>query len=228
MKLLIENFKSFINEQEDNLPQIYCDMDGVLVDFEKGVVDQINKDLQMIRRMADQKNLIKVRDALARVGRDEVVIDDLKGRGATSKPVRNYMYGRVGNDADFWYKLPWMPGGKELWAFIAPYRPHILTSPMKDPSQRGPNGSEIGKTFWIDANLKPAPNEVHMGHDKYRWAVNEDGSFNILIDDWDKNLSPWSYHTGGKKGGPYSKYAIQCANGNYQAAIAKLKEHGFS
>ena len=45
MKLLIENFKSFINEQETRLPQIYCDMDGVFVDFERGIVDQINKDL---------------------------------------------------------------------------------------------------------------------------------------------------------------------------------------
>jgi hypothetical protein len=220
MKLLLESFKSFITEQEGNLPQIYCDMDGVLVNFERGVVDQINKDLQMIRKMKDAKNLVKIQRALDALGRDEVVVDDLKGRGATSKPVRDYMYGRVGNDADFWSKLPWMPGGKELWAFIAPYRPHILTSPME-------KGSEIGKAFWIDDNLKPAPNEVHMGHKKYRWAVNEDGSFNILIDDWDKNLSPWSFHTGGKKGGPYSKYAIQCVNGNYQAAIAKLEELGF-
>ena len=228
MKLLIENFKSFINEREDSLPQIYCDMDGVLVDFERGVVDQINKDLKKLRSMPDSKNLIKIEAALAKAGRKEVVVDDLRGKLETAKPVRDYMYGRVSDDATFWANLPWMPGGKELWAFIAPYHPHILTSPMKDPSQRGPNGSEIGKTFWIDANLKPAPNEVHMGHDKYRWAVNKDGSFNILIDDWDKNLSPWSYHTGGKKGGPYTKYAIQCANGNYQAAIAKLKEHGFS
>ena len=38
MKLLFESFKSFINEQEQRLPQIYCDMDGVLVDFEQGVV----------------------------------------------------------------------------------------------------------------------------------------------------------------------------------------------
>ena len=221
MKLLLENFQAFINEQEGKLPQIYCDMDGVLVDFEQGVVDQINKDLQMIRQMEDKKNLVKIQKALDSLGRDEVVLADMRGKSATSKPVRDYMYGRVGNDADFWANLPWMPGGQELWSFISPYSPHILTSPMK-------KGSEVGKAFWIDANLKPAPNEVHMGHDKYRWAVNKDGSFNILIDDWDKNLSPWSYHTGGKKGGPYTKYAIQCANGNYQAAIAKLKEHGFS
>ena len=221
MKLLVENFQSFVSEQEQALPQIYCDMDGVLVDFEKGIVDQINKDLQMIRKMKDTKNLVKIQRALDALGRDEIVIDDLKGRGATSKSVRNYMYGRVGNDADFWANLPWMPGGKELWSFVAPYRPYILTSPMQQ-------GSEIGKAFWIDANLNPKPEEIHMSHKKYNWAVNEDGSSNVLIDDWDKNLGPWSTHTGGKKGGTYSGYAIQCVNGNYQAAIAKLKDLGFS
>ena len=223
MKLLFENFKSFITEQESGLPQIYCDMDGVLVDFEQGVVDKINEDLQMIRKMADQKNLLKIQAALKSVGRDEVILADMRGKGATSQPVRDYMYGRVKNDAGFWADLPWMPGGKELWAFIAPYKPHILTTPM------GP-GSEYGKTFWIHENLGKLSNEqeVNMSDNKSDWALNENGEPNILIDDWDKNLGPWSTSTGGKKGGPYSKYAIQCANGNYQAAIAKLKEHGFS
>ena len=222
MKLLLENFKSYVTEQESGLPQIYCDMDGVLVDFEQGVVDQINKDLLMIRKMADQKNLLKIQNVLDKLGRDEITLDDMRGKTETSKPVRDYMYGRVGENATFWADLPWMPGGKELWAFIAPYEPHILTSPMG-------KGSQYGKTFWIHENLGLSDEQkVHMGHDKYRWAANEDGSFNVLIDDWDKNLGPWSFHTGGKKGGSYSQYAIQCANGNYQAAIAKLKEHGFS
>tara|TARA_Y100001938_G_scaffold91337_1_gene125326 strand:+ start:152 stop:790 length:639 start_codon:yes stop_codon:yes gene_type:complete len=212
MKLLLENFKTFVNEQEQTLPQIYCDMDGVLVDFERGIVDQINKDLQMIRKMEDKKNLVKIQRALDSLGRTEVIIDDLKGRAATSKPVRKYMYGRVGNDADFWANLPWMPGGKELWSFISPYSPHILTSPMK-------KGSEVGKAFWIDSNLSPEPNEIHMSHEKYKWAVNEDGSSNVLIDDWSKNTVPWD-----NKGG----IAIQHVNGNTAASIAKLKELGFS
>ena len=223
MKLLLENFKSFINEQEDSLPQIYCDMDGVLVDFESGVVDKINKDLQMIRKMKDQKNLLKVQNALDKLGRNEITLDDMRGKTETSKPVRDYMYGRVSNDATFWANLPWMPGGKELWAFIAPYKPHILTSPMG-------KRSEYGKAMWIHENLGKLSKEqeVNMSHSKSDWALNENGEPNILIDDWDKNLGPWSTHTGGKKGGPYSKYAIQCANGNYQAAIAKLKDFGFS
>jgi hypothetical protein len=212
VKLLIENFQAFLVEQENILPQIYCDMDGVLVDFERGIVEQVNKDLQMIRKMKDIKNLIKIRRTLDGLGREEVNIDDLRGKSATSKPMRDYMYGRVGNDANFWSKLPWMPGGEELWNFISKYNPHILTSPMQ-------KGSEIGKAFWIDANLKPAPNEIHMSHEKYKWAVNKDGSLNVLIDDWDKNTTPWANHGG---------IAIQHINANTSATIAKLKKLGFS
>ena len=212
MKLLIENFKSFINEQETRLPQIYCDMDGVLVDFERGIVDQINKDLQMIRKMEDKKNLVKIQRALDSLGRDEIVIDDLRGKSATSKPVRNYMYGRVGNDANFWSKLPWMPGGKELWNFISKYDPYILTSPMQ-------RGSEIGKAFWIDENFRPLPDKVFMSSEKYEWALNDAGKPNILIDDWSKNTVPWS-----NKGGR----AIQHVNANTSATISALRELGFS
>ena len=218
MKLLLENFKSYITEQENGLPQIYCDMDGVLVDFEQGVVDQINKDLQMIRKMADTKNLLKVRAALKSVGRDEVILADMRGRAATSQPVRDYMYGRVGGVDEeattFWANLPWMPGGKELWEFITPYKPHILTSPMG-------GGSKWGKIIWIRENLGKLSEEqeIHMSHEKYKWAVNENGSSNVLIDDWSKNTVPWD-----NKGG----IAIQHVNGNTAASIAKLKELGFS
>tara|TARA_R110002020_G_scaffold209490_1_gene415449 strand:+ start:648 stop:1283 length:636 start_codon:yes stop_codon:yes gene_type:complete len=211
MKLLLENFQAFINEQEGKLPQIYCDMDGVLVNFEQGVVDQINKDLQMIRKMKDIKNLVKIQKALASLGRDEVVLADMRGSAATSKPVRDYMYGRVGNDADFWANLPWMPNGRELWEFIAPYEPFILTSPMQ-------KGSEIGKAFWIDKNLKPAPEKVFMSSEKYNWARDENGEPNILIDDWSKNTVPWA-----KKGG----IAIQHINAATAVTLTTLKKLGF-
>ena len=45
MKLIYEKWRRFIYEQESEI-QIYCDMDGVLVDFEGGVVDYINEDLR--------------------------------------------------------------------------------------------------------------------------------------------------------------------------------------
>ena len=215
MKQLFESFQVFINEQDGRLPQIYCDMDGVLVDFEQGVVDQINKDLQMIRKMKDVKNLVKIQRTLDALGRDEVDITHFRGSVSEAEKfdgaLRNYMYGRVGNDADFWAHLPWMPNGKELWDFIAPYEPFILTSPMQ-------KGSEIGKAFWIDDNLSPVPEKVFMSSEKYNWALDENGEPNILIDDWSKNTVPWA-----KKGG----VAIQHVNANSTQTIETLIKMGF-
>ena len=86
---------------------------------------------------------------------------------------------------NFWRDLEWMPGGKELWNYIAPYNPHILTAPMG-------YGSELGKQEWIDKNLNPPPPEkVFMSHDKYRWALT-DGKPNVLIDDFKRNIDPWN------------------------------------
>ena len=45
MKELFENWRKFINEENTSI-QIYCDLDGVLVDFQNGVIDYINKDLR--------------------------------------------------------------------------------------------------------------------------------------------------------------------------------------
>ena len=36
---MLKEWRSFINEERNRLTQIYCDMDGVLVDFEQGVLN---------------------------------------------------------------------------------------------------------------------------------------------------------------------------------------------
>ena len=207
MKLLLEGWRQRLSEQK--LPQIYCDMDGVLVDFEAGVVEQLNKDIHDIS--ATRQDTEKFQVAMNRFGRDYITIDDIRGKTETSKIIIKYMYSRMGNDADIWAHLPWMPGGKELWDFIAPYKPSILTTPMQ-------KGSEIGKAFWINENLSPEPHEVFMSGEKYTRAVGEDGAPAILIDDWSKNIIPWN-----EAGG----IAIQHKNGNTEATIAALKELSF-
>mgnify|MGYP003116780793 CR=1 FL=1 len=157
MKVLIENWREFIKEQKEL--QIYCDMDGVLVDFEQGVVDQINDDLSMLEARGDSKKLKALRAALESAGREYVTLDDLRGKSTAVEAVRKYMYARVGDDENFWANLPWMPNGKRLWDAIASHNPHILTSPMQE-------GSERGKQIWIDNNLKPLPKQIHMSDDE--------------------------------------------------------------
>ena len=205
MKVLIENWREFIKEQKEL--QIYCDMDGVLVDFEQGVVDQINDDLSMLEARGDSKKLKALRAALESAGREYVTLDDLRGKSTAVEAVRKYMYARVGDDENFWANLPWMPNGKRLWDAIASHNPHILTSPMQE-------GSERGKQIWIDNNLKPLPKQIHMSHEKYKWA-NES---RILIHDWDKNIITWDQNGG---------IAIKHNDDEIDKTLQKLAELGF-
>ena len=62
MKLLMENWRKVLKEEQEYPYQIYCDMDGVLVDFEKGVVDQINRELNNLTIVT--KEMRKLRAAI--------------------------------------------------------------------------------------------------------------------------------------------------------------------
>lgn len=212
---MLKEWRSFVNEERNRLPQIYCDMDGVLVDFEQGVVNQINIDLydESIPSRKPTGGLTemgRLRRALELSGRDlQIGMPDIR-KGGDIKAARNYMYERFGNDVGFWSTLPEMAGGQSLWSFISPYSPFILTSPMDE-------GSQVGKRNWIKSNLNPQPSKIFMSHNKWKWATTN-GRPNVLIDDWDKNLIPWA-----EKGG----IAIRCAFGDSASAIARLKEIGF-
>jgi hypothetical protein len=172
MKLLLENWRESLKENQEY--QIYCDMDGVLVDFEQGVVDYIT-DKIMAGQAEELRKAIK---------REYITKGDLSGVGK-NKLVRDYMYEQLSNAADFWENLPWTQNGQQLWAAIAPHNPNILTTPMG-------YGSEIGKQAWIDKNLSLPSKKVFMSRNKYRWA----NKTNILIDDWTKNTIPWEEHGG--------------------------------
>ena len=206
MKLLLENWREFLKEEEQEY-EIYCDMDGVLVDFELGVVDYITARLQ-------EGNVPELAEEL---GRDYITAEDIK----SNKAVRNYMYKELENHAQFWEDLPWMSKGKELWARIWPYGPNILTTPMggEDHPKSG-YGSRIGKQAWIDKNLvkemQMPPKKIIMARDKYRWA----NKTSILIDDWTKNTGPW----GDKKIG--NGIAILHKNEDLKKTFDELEKHG--
>ena len=174
-KLLFENWRKYLKEQEEQY-QIYCDMDGVLVDFVAGTVKHITKQLQ-----AGEAEELK-----EKIGRDYITDEDIHMNSPNrNRDVRDYMYKELEHNAKFWENLPWMPGGEELWNFISQFNPYILTAPMG-------YGSEIGKQAWIDTHLQPPPSKVFMSHDKFKWASPN----HILIDDFTKNTVPWENNGG--------------------------------
>ena len=95
-----------LKESIDKEYTIYCDMDGVLVDFDKGYVEITGVENK-------SKNVNEFWSLLH---------DKLKEKNMSEE--------------DFWATLPKMEGCDELWSIISPYNPFILTSPSRNPESR--------------------------------------------------------------------------------------------
>lgn len=172
--------------------QIYCDMDGVLTNFEKRFVDLLKKE--------GPKYYSK--EVISQVTRPKH-FEALEGQ----KEFWNFIDNHIG--LEFWSETEWMPNGKELWNFIQPYNPIILTSPSRQ------NTSRLGKRVWVRNNLVPAPPvEFRFGEAKSDFA-NEKA---ILIDDKPSNLKAFQ-----AKGG----IALEVKDGEIQSVIKALQELGF-
>lgn len=63
----------------------------------------------------------------------------------------------------------------------------ILSSPLSFDRE----GSIKGKREWLDKNITVAPDDIVFEHDKYKYAVQPDGTPNILIDDYGVNIRAW-------------------------------------
>jgi|TARA_R110000737_G_scaffold323910_1_gene336653 5'(3')-deoxyribonucleotidase len=198
MKLLLENWRKYLVEAQLAPHQIYCDMDGVLVDFVTGAIHQINEDVNDKQLPSRDEStgklnyLGQLRMILRREGVDNIDETHIEKNSEGPKKVRKaaikYMYRRLADDERFWANLPWMEGGRDLWNAIKRYDPIILTAPMG-------KGSEEGKRQWISKNLSPNPQDIIMSHDKFNWAMS-DGERNILIDDFMSNIKPWKSNGG--------------------------------
>ena len=109
--------------------------------------------------------------------------------------------------AKYWAEMEWMKRGRELWSFISPYKPILLTTPSR-------NGvSRIGKRQWVEENIQPSPKLLFSFHKEEYAKPNA-----ILIDDRASNLEAWE-----KAGG----IAIECKYDNIEPVIKRLKELGF-
>jgi hypothetical protein len=135
------------NEQEYT---IYCDMDGVLVDFDK----QFEK----------VSGGISPRE-----------YEEANGKEAFWNLIDNE------NGVGFWVGMPWMPNGKQLWDYIKPNTPLLLSSPSRS------NSSRLGKRLWVRNNLPGTKLILANSYNKKNYA----DSNNILIDDRPSNIDQW-------------------------------------
>lgn len=168
MYSLVELLEAYPIPEQKQLPQynIYCDMDGVLTNFEKRFLDKVKEVGPDYYSLKDIAGFTTPKD-----------FEDKYG----TKEFWNFIDNIIG--LSFWSDMEWMPGGKELWDFISPYKPEILTSPSKH------NTSRLGKNLWVRDHIDPKPNVIFAySADKQRYS-NENA---ILIDDKKSNINQWA------------------------------------
>ena len=90
---------------------------------------------------------------------------------------------------NFWLNLPILPQAKKLLAMIKQVKGeyNICTSPLADDPNSIPHKRE-----WIEKNLSFfPPKNVYITHNKPQYATNNNGTPNILIDDYGVNIDAW-------------------------------------
>ena len=107
--VVLKRKNEVMNEQKETKYMIFCDMDGVLVDFDKGYEELTG----LNTKHAD------VQDS-----------SNFWNKFKSSLEEKNM------TEYDYWSKLDWMPDGKQLWNYIEKYNPYILTAPSRDPESK--------------------------------------------------------------------------------------------
>jgi len=102
---------------------IYCDMDGVLADFEARFEHFVGLSPDEYRKEIAKKY----------------------GEKQVDKMFWDLIDTQIG--VRFWRGIPWMPGGQQLWDYIKKFNPDLLSAPSYEES------SKIGKHLWVKRNI---------------------------------------------------------------------------
>jgi len=186
--------------------QIFCDMDGVLVDLVGGVGEA----LYATPPDGASPNYIKSQNKARKVLEGKPLLSEHldKTHPNFKKETRNFLYRVLMDNRRFWMNLKWLPEGKQLWEYIKKYDPVILSKPTDLQAV-------IGKKKWVKDNIGLSKERVQIRYDKSPYAQ-YDGKIGILIDDFESNTSKFQ-----GAGGRTILYK------NTPQAIKELKSFGF-
>ena len=216
MKITRKQLQRIIKEELAPQPEIFCDMDGVLVDFVSGAIALVNSVLDGLR-----PDLIESSKTARRALRKTHAVLGNNWRITSThdlriKPIKSLMYAAVSAKAGEYFRdlLPLEDGINQLWPFInsTGLKVNILSAPIKTKS--GISAGE-GKYLWVQKYLAPQPFNFYIvpAVDKQKYAASNGP--NILIDDKAATINQWNAAGG---------IGILHIPGNSQASIEQLKQ----
>jgi len=199
---------------------IYCDMDGVLVDFEAGTIKLLNSILDgekipgAKRGKSYWKTLRKLHNELG---------EDWRPQGRPDlnlKPARNFMFAVISeNPGGFFGALPPLSDGvNQLWPYLnsTGHTVKLLTAGV--PGRSEMPTAEEGKKMWAMENLDPPPKSVILSPARQKAENAAPGDTpNVLIDDKASTIQTWNAAGG---------IGILHTPGGSSVTIARLQEIG--
>lgn len=146
------------------------------------------------------------------IGRVKELTGEDFGSPSLDRKGKTELKSEIHSHKKFWHEMKWMPGGEQLYKFVKPFRPQILSAYADWDKNSIP-----GKYEWNRVNTGISKQRINLVRrsEKLDYAVT-DGVQNILIDDYIKNIREF------EKAGGIGIHHIDTAT-----TISKLKKIGF-
>lgn len=157
-------FSLFLESEES--VRIFCDLDGVLVDFDRGFADLPENTEKLSPGEYEEKH-----------GKNSIwpLIDK---------------YGE-----EYWSELYWKGDGRELWDYLEEYKPAILSSPSRNPKSISGKAKWIKLNLRLNEDPVTklseytGNNRVIIMQQKHLFAKSAN---DILIDDTQAKIDKWT------------------------------------